>query len=214
MNRNKNMEQGITLEQVQKAMTHLREEGERVSRRNVRALTSGGMTTVHRLMGMVEKEESLQNRFASKEISDAFITAFRLEISLQTKAITEKFELQIQTLNNHEQELVDALAESESRSEALFNEFKSHKSASTKERQSTEKNLAVAKESIRMLEARISDYLAERKETDMKIDDIRTDNISKQCQIKALEKALEEQEKTIATLSSDLHWARNKLNSL
>jgi chromosome segregation ATPase len=206
------MEQGITLEQVQKTMNHLRDQGERISRRNVRAITGGGMTTVHRLMGLVEKEEALKNRLTDKDISDTFITACRSEISLQTKSITEKYEQQIQTLHKHEQELIDALTESETRAESLDNELQILKSSTCRERQAAEKDLAVATESIRRLESWMSDYTSEKKESDGILEEIHKNDTRKQYRIEALEQALASQEKTISTLSNDLNWARNKLN--
>ncbi len=206
------MDQGITLEQVQKAMTLLREQGERVSRRNVRSITGGGMSTVHRLMSLAEEEDAVLTRLSNKGISETFLSACRSEIALQTKIITENYEQQICALKTQQQELVDALADSEDNAEKLSKELSTLKATTDKEQRKAEKDLAIANESIRRLEIQIDRYITERDNIESLLEDTRADNVSKQCQIKSLKENLADQDKTIAILSSDLNWARNKLN--
>ena len=173
------MDQVVTVERVQNAIKHLQDLGERVSRRNVRAITGGGMSTVHRLMTLVEEEELCRERLASKEISGAFLTALRNEINLQTKMLVESYDQQIQALKTKEQELLEALKEAEGNVEKLDEELDLLKASTSKDRQKTEKDLAVAKESIRRLEAWNSELKAERKETNKTLQDLRADNIKK-----------------------------------
>ncbi len=181
------MEQIMTLERVQNAIKYLQDHGERVSRRNVRAITGGGMSTVHRLMSLAEEEDLCRSRLASKEISGTFLTALRSEITLQTKGLAQSYEQQIQDLKGQEQELIDALEDAEEKSAKLEDDLNLLKESTDKSRQKTEKDLAVAKESIRRLESWQNEFKAERKEMVKTLDNLRTDNIRKTQRIETLE---------------------------
>ena len=181
------MDQVVTIERVQSAIKQLQDLGERVSRRNVRAITGGGMSTVHRLMTLAEEEELYRKRLVSKEISEAFLNAFKNEISLHTKLLVENYEQQIKAIKTQEQEILDALKEAEGNLEKLDEELSLLKATANRDQQKVEKDLAVAKESILRLEAWHTDLKAERKESRKTLEDLRTDNIKKTQRIETLE---------------------------
>lgn len=205
------MEQGITFEQVQKAMLHLRDQDERVSRRNVRSITGGGMSTVHKLMRMVEEQESLQNDLFAKEMSDSFLTAFKKEIAVQTKALTEKYEHQVESFQKREQELIEELTDLETKANTFEKKLESLKASTNKDRQQAEKDLAVARESICRLENWVTGYMTERKDIDKVLETVRAENVSRQCNIESLQMTVEKQRSHIDQLTQSLSDSRKEL---
>lgn len=198
------MEQAISLEQVQQAIKQLREQGERVSRRNVRAITGGGMSTVHRLMGMVEEQAAVQGIVSAQGISDAFVNALRLEISAQVKAATENLQQQISLLKAREQEALDALEASESKADLLQKQISSIQELLAKERQDADKDQAVAQESIRRLETWVGLSKDECRELNDTIDNLKSENIALKIQVDSQGEFLVKAEKSADKLAQDL----------
>lgn len=107
------MEQTVTLAKVQEAMKQLREAGERVSRRNVRAITGGGMSTVHRLMSEIQEAEFLQASLVDSGISPSLQKAVFEEIQGQTQKATTALYTQIAQLKEREDEALASLTQVE-----------------------------------------------------------------------------------------------------
>ena len=63
------MKSPLTLENVQQAVDQLKKQGKRISRRNVLAITGGGMSTVRRLMIQVEEFDVQKALAASAGLS-------------------------------------------------------------------------------------------------------------------------------------------------
>lgn len=187
------MQQNVTLESVQKTMKHLQDLGERVSRRNVRAITGGGMSTVHRLMSVVEEQEALQDGLFANGISETFLAALKNEIAQQLKSTTENYQTQIRKLKTREQEIIEALAAVEEKNADIDRELIQLKETSSREQHEAEKAQAVAQESIRRLENWIEDYKTERKELSAALEAARAENISSKRRIENLEKDLKRQ---------------------
>jgi chromosome segregation ATPase len=198
------MEQGVTLDQVQQAINHLRQQGERVSRRNVRAITGGGMSTVHRLMGLVEEQEVIQGSVSTEGLSEACVKALRLEIGNHVSAATESCQKQIVLLKAREQEVLDALETSEVKAALLDSELTVQKEQNARERQEAEKSLAVALESIRRLEKWVGDYLNERRELNKTIDAVKAENITFKLHVGTLGETLTKAEKSVDRFSLEL----------
>ncbi len=205
------MDQGISLDQVQQAIKQLREEGERVSRRNVRAITGGGMSTVHRMMGLVEEQDALQDTFSTKDVSETFLNALRCELSRQVKAATEGLQKQIILLKAREQEAIEALESSESKVALLEKESKDLEELGARERQEADKALAVDRESIRRLEQWTGDYVKERQDFNEALDAVKAENIAYKFQVETLGEALTNTEKSIDRLTLDLSKTQKAL---
>lgn len=198
------MEQPISLEQVQHAIKQLQEQGERVSRRNVRAITGGGMSTVHRLMGILEEQEALQGSVSTEGISETFGNALRLEIAMHVKVATESHQQQVSLLKAREQEALEALETSETKADLLEKQISSLKELLSKERQEADKSQAVARESIRRLETWVGNSKDELRELNDTIDTVRSENIALKIQVDSLSEAMIKAEKSVDRLALDL----------
>lgn len=198
------MVQAISLEQVQQAIKQLREQGERVSRRNVRAIIGGGMSTVHRLMGMVEEQESLQGNVSAEGISGTFVNALRLEIANHVKAATESHQLKVSLLKAREQEALEALEASETKVDLLEKEITSLKEQFAKERQDADKSQAVALENIRRLEVWVENSKDENRELNGSIDTVKAENIALKIEVDILSETLAKAESSVERLTADL----------
>lgn len=156
------MERTITLHKVQAAIRELRDNGERVSRRNVLAITGGGMSTVHQLMSQVEDLEALQASVPDPNISEELRKVLLVEIGTQVKKATETLQEQIRQLQGREQEALEALAAFEARTEKLSQALMAARGEVEKERLAKEKAGAVAAETIARQEKMVSGLRAEK----------------------------------------------------
>jgi len=205
------MKQSVSLEQVQQAMKQLKEQGERVSRRNVWAMTGGGMSTIHRLMGMVEEQQALQGTVSTEGISEAFVCALRLEIATHVKKATESHQQQISLLKSREQEALDSLEVSETKADLLERELSSLKEQLTRERQEADKSQAVARESIRRLEIWVGNSRDEHRELNGTIDTVRAENIALKIQVDTLSESLTKTERSVDKLTQELNKTQRAL---
>ncbi|SHJ88417.1 hypothetical protein SAMN02745165_03444 [Malonomonas rubra DSM 5091] len=181
------MDMGITFEQVKRAMKHLHDLGERVSRRNVRAITGGGMSTVHRLMCLAEEQNALQDGLFANGISETFLNALRTEITTQLKSATENSKKQIDLLKARELEITEALSAAEEKAEALGKEVGQLRETKEKEQREAEKAQAVAEECIRRLGIWIDDYKAERKVLTEALETAQAENVRNKVRIEGFE---------------------------
>ena len=140
------MEQTVTAIKVQEAITQLRHNKERVSRRNVLAITGGGMSTVHRLMSQLEDADALKASAPADGISANLQNAILAEIGSNVLASTAACQEQIQLLQGRESEALDALVEAETKVETLTAELMINKTQADQHRHRTEKDHAVASE--------------------------------------------------------------------
>ncbi len=113
------MKSPITLEAVQQAIANLQQQGERISRRNVLAITGGGMSTVHRLMIQVEEIDAQKALAAATGLSASLLVAIKSEIDDKVRQVTQLLNEQIQGLKQREQEALDSLSQLEDQAEDL-----------------------------------------------------------------------------------------------
>lgn len=109
----------LTLENVQQAIAQLQQHGERISRRNVLAITGGGMSTVHRLMIQVEDIDAHKALAAITGLSASLLLAIKAEIDDKTGQTTHLLNEQIQRMKQRDQESLDSLALMEEQLEGL-----------------------------------------------------------------------------------------------
>ena len=83
------MKSSLTLENVQQAIVQLQQKGERISRRNVLAITGGGMSTVHRLMIQVEDIDAQKAMAATTGLSTSLLVAINTEIADKVSQTTQ-----------------------------------------------------------------------------------------------------------------------------
>lgn len=207
------MEQTVTLDKVQVAMLELRENGERISRRNVRAITGGGMSTVHRLMSQIQEAEALQNR-AINNVSTTLQKALFTEIQNQIEKSTSNMMVHIGQLKEREEEALAALAQAEetiATLEAALNETegkvrREHEIVSRAEATAQalqghfDRTLQAAREEIRDLRLDLEVSRAERERSVF--------------QIERLEQELAKTETRVEQLSSELATSRQKVADL
>jgi chromosome segregation ATPase len=167
------MESTVTLVKVTRAIEHLQQRGERVSRRNVQAITGGGMSTVHKLMSQVEDNNALLVTIPAPGISKALQTAIRTEIATEIQNATEVLNAQIHQLQGREVEAIEALAEAEGKAERLSAELKTLRNQTDLVRQDAEKNQAVSAETIGRLEGIIREFDNERRDLNASLESAR-----------------------------------------
>ena len=156
------MEQIVTLAKVQDAISHLQKHGERISRRNVLALTGGGMSTVHKLMSQVEDVEALRASAPASVLSDSLVNTILAEIGRQVQIATVTLQEQIKHLKGRETEALEALADVETRNQEITAELAATLKQTDQERANAEKDRAVATEKIQRLEENIFQLEQER----------------------------------------------------
>jgi chromosome segregation ATPase len=154
------MEATVNLKSVQAAICQLRDRGERVSRRNVRSITGGGMSTVHRLMNEAEELERLKT-VDPMALSENFYNAILDEIGMQIKATTSNLQDEIRQLQARELEALEALAEVEEKKDHLAEDIKNKSELATRLQNRIETTKAIANDTILRLEQNISDLQEE-----------------------------------------------------
>jgi hypothetical protein len=85
------MEDIVTIEAVKNAIHKLKGEGERVTRRNVLAVTGGSMSTVHRMMGQIEDMEAKTAASTFGGISESLSNDIREEVARNIKGEIKLF---------------------------------------------------------------------------------------------------------------------------
>ena len=155
------MEATVNLKSVQAAICQLRERRERVSRRNVRAITGGGMSTVHRLMNEVEELERLKT-VSSMAISENLHNAILAEIGLQVQMATSNLQEDIRHLQEKEAEALEALADVEISKESLAEELKSKAELASRLQRKIETVQAISDDTVSRLDRTVSDLQVER----------------------------------------------------
>lgn len=183
------MEQTVDLKKIQNAIEHLRAQGERVSRRNVRSITGGGMSTVHRLMSEVEDFEALQAIAPKDGISEHLHKTILAEIGVQIKQTTEKLHEQIRQLKTREAEALDALAEVEEKNKRLIAELGELTQRVSLLQKSSETAETVTEDIIKRLEQTVTDLNQERQRLNEEKEAVKIKLAKAQLQIETAEKA-------------------------
>lgn len=185
------MEQVVTLAKVQEAIKQLRNNGERVSRRNVRVITGGGMSTVHRLMSQVEEVEAFQAASLDQNISGSLQKAINAEIEMHVKKATEALHVQIRQLKNREDEALEALTRSENRVNGLEGELTELRDTLASERLEAEKRAAVASGKISAMGKELSDRQAEIRALTDALREAQIEQAKAQVRFEQIEKLIE-----------------------
>jgi chromosome segregation ATPase len=198
------MEQTVNLKKVQSAILHLRAQGERVSRRNVRSITGGGMSTVHKLMSEVEDFEALQAIAPKDGISELLHNTILAEMGEQIKQATAKLQEQIRQLQTRESEALDALAEVETINERLEAELEETTQQASQLQKSFETAETVAKDTIDRLEQSIIDLHPERQRCNEDKEATKIELVKTQLQIEAAQQTANNAEEKNVQLLDDI----------
>jgi len=205
------MGETLTLENVRKAMQKLKGEGERVSRRNVLAVTGGSMSTVHRLMGRIEDIEASEAVMVTTRISDALHKALREEIAQHVQLTTSALEEQIRLLQDREKEALDALAAVELRAEKLSDELETLRHNAGREQQRFEQEHAIAQATIARLENELSRHQADNTQLIEAAEAAKGETARVQLQIERAEKTADKYEARAEKLEVELKKVREDL---
>lgn len=198
------MEQTVNLQKVRSAILHLRAQGERVSRRKVRSITGGGMSTVHKLMSEVEDFEALQAIAPKDGISELLHNTILAEMGEQIKQATAKLQEQIRQLQARESEALDALAEEEETNERLTTELEEMTQQTSQLQKSFETAETVAKDTIDRLEQIIISLQQERQRINEEKETTKIELVKRQLQIEAAQQTANNAEEKNAQLLDEI----------
>ncbi|SHJ89820.1 replication region DNA-binding N-term [Malonomonas rubra DSM 5091] len=198
------MEQGVNRESVQKAIELLRDHGERVSRRNVRRLTGGGMSTVHKLMSELEALDSLRELAPKDGISDALQKMILQEIGEQVKHATKKYQEQMGEGEVRERELLEALSDTESVIQNQATELEAVKAQAEEFKKEAATAQAVSEETIYRFEKTVIELHEERKQQNELIEKLKVDLAKAEQRAERSEESASNAESTIARLHDDV----------
>lgn len=198
------MEQAVNLKKVQTAIDQLRDRGERVSRRNVRAITGGGMSTVHKLMSEAEDYEALRSMAPQRGISETLLKAIQAEIGGQVKIATTALREQVISLQQREAEALEALTEIEAKNETLAADLETVTQQTLQKQQEMVTAKAVAAETICRLEQTVIDLQYERQKLTTTLEEVRISAAQTTLQIEVAEQAAGKAENNVERLEREL----------
>ena len=205
------MEQTVTLLKVQAAIKSLRESGERISRRNVLAMTGGGMSTVHRLMSQLEDAEAIQATMPDSMISPVLQKAIRVEIETQVQRATTTIQEHVCSLQGREQEALDSLARIEEEVSVSNVELVALKKQLAEERDGAEKDKTVSMITIDRLEKAVNEGRVERQELIASVESARIGETKALMQIEQFKQASTKADTYAARLNTELLTVREAL---
>jgi chromosome segregation ATPase len=205
------MEKVVTLEKVQEAINQLRSRGEKVSRRNVLAITGGGMGTVHQLMAQAEELEARESEGHPEGISMALRNAIFTEIGGQVEAATRALAEQVTKMRDREAEAYQSLAESEAKAQSLTLALAALKEESDQQRKMADTASALATEKIAQLEKAVTDLQIENKRLSMAGEDARLETVKARTQTEHAHIDLRKAETKISQLAAELDELRKSL---
>lgn len=200
----RNMERTVDLRRVFEALKQLREQGERVSRRNVQALVGGSMTTVNRLMDEALAMERAASVPRTADLSEGLIGAILGEIGDRIKRATQELEMRVEELTAREKEILAGLEREEERVVALEKELAFSKRCAAEERQVAEKAAAVSAEHQRSLKEQYDKLLTERDNLVRSGEVARTESAKAQLQIERADIATQKAEARVRELEEKL----------
>ena len=205
------MEKIVTLEKVQDAIKALRGRGEKVSRRNVRAITGGGMGTVHQLMVEAENIESLQSTSPRDRISQTLQNAILSEIGGQIEEATLKLQEQLDRMRSREDEVYQSLDESERKVKALDSELIRVKEESDIKLKEVDKDLALATEKNNLLENSVAGLQEENKKLVATAEAAKIETAKAQTQTEHANQAATKAETRAGQLAGEVEVLRSEL---
>ncbi|MDO3380402.1 DNA-binding protein [Geoalkalibacter halelectricus] len=202
------METQVMLEDVMRAIEALRERGEKVTRRGVLAITGGGMTRVHRLMGEVLEIEERSAKAPVAEIGITLNKAILAEIGERVQEATAEMERIVNNQKERNRELLSDM-------EALEGQLQKETEALAQcerileiERQDTKLAAAVATKENQDLRTRIEALEIERRQLIEAGEASRSELAKVQFQIERADKTAEQGEQRAIKaegVARDLH---------
>jgi chromosome segregation ATPase len=205
------MEKIVTIEKVQDAIRELRKRGEKVSRRNVRAITGGGMGTVHQLMNEAENLEAIQADSQDGGISKALQNAILSEIAGQVEAATAEIQEQLDKMRDRADEAYQALSESEEKVHTLTEELTRVEKEFEQKNKEADKALASEFEKNRLLEKDLAGLREENKNLATAGEAARILAAKAQAQTDHAVQNLTKAEAKVVQLTNELEAQRRKL---
>lgn len=203
------MKQTVTIEQVKAAIAQLRENGERVSRKNVIAITGGSMSTVHRLLVEIEEAEARAAAAPPAEGIDERVQSALLNwIRGRVDEATGGLESKILRLEERETEALESLNTAELRIDALTEEVADAKAQADQERQTAKEAAAAASAKIVELEKVITELRRERQQLIETGAAARTESAKAQLQVERADEAAKKAEAQLHDLGKQLPVAQ------
>lgn len=188
------METQVMLEDVMRAIEALRERGEKVTRRGVLAITGGGMTRVHRLMGEVLEIEERSAKAPVAEIGITLNKAILAEIGERVQEATSEMERIVNNQKERNRELLTDMEALEGQFQKQSEVLAQCEQALEKERQDTKLAAAVAAKENQELRNRIEALEIERRQLIEAGESSRAELAKVQYQIERADKAAEQAE--------------------
>lgn len=204
------MKSPITLDAVQQAIATLQEQGERISRRNVLAITGGGMSTVHRLMIQVEEIDAQKALAATTGLSASLLVAINTEITNKISQNTQLLHDQIQGLKRREQEVLDSLALAEDQAEGLAAHLNEVTQVRDQERSESAKAQAAADHAIAHLQQSLIHQQEANRQLHDKAEMLGQDNARTAHQLAMAEAHAIKLEKQCDNIRMELEQSRNQ----
>ena len=204
------MKTTITLENVQQAIANLQQQGERISRRNVLAITGGGMSTVHKLMIQVEEIDAQKALAATTGLSASLLAAINTEIADKISQNTQLLHEQIQGLKRREQEALDALALMEDQAEGLAANRKEVTEERDQERSESTKAQAAADHVIAHLQQSLVQQQEDNRTLRDKAEMLGQENARTRHQVAVAEAHAVKLEKQCDDIRTELEQSRNQ----
>ena len=205
------MDDLVTIEKVRDAIQKLKNDGERVTRRNVIAVTGGSMSTVHRLMGQIEDLEARAAATPLGGISETLTRAILEEIELNTRKVATALRDQVSLLQEREKQALEALSSTELRASRLEKDHEKFRGEAGQGRVVLEKNLAVALERVSHLENDLVLCHEERTKSQEAAELARQDVSKLQFQLEQSEQLIGKQDRKIENLESEISKERKAL---
>lgn len=199
------MQPSIDLEKVKTAMQTLRSRGERISRRNVRQLLgSGGMSTIHKLMKDIEELDSMQVKISRRGISENFMKAVIQEIDEKINQATADLQEEVRQLQDRETEAIEMLSNIEKENEDLTSELADVAQQFGALQKQSDKEKAVAGETITRLEQTIDQLDEECHQLQQEIEAEKIESVKTQFNLTLTEQSAANAEDQVGDLRREI----------
>lgn len=177
------MKRTVHLKDVAEAVKSLEEREEKVTCRSILAITGGGMSTVLRLKGELDKQNALRLAFPSKDISTFLIESILAEIADQVTKATSHLNTQLATLEKREADLLDEYENVENENRQLTEELLTLRVDLNDSKTEFDKQIAIVSNEKNVLTLRINELETERKQLIDARESARTETATLQLQI-------------------------------
>jgi chromosome segregation ATPase len=204
------MKKIVTKEHIRGAIEQIREQGGKVSRRAVLAITGGGMSTVHQIMDEIAQEDTARAAAPSSEISSTLTAAILAEVGRQVQVATTALMGQLEAAQGANNELTSELAWCETEAERIAIELANQTARAENQRQEAEKAQAVATQEILDLRARVEALEIERRQLIEAGESARTEAAKALVQVERADQAASKAEKRIRDLEQQVQTAQEE----